>query len=129
MTKTRWITIGAAIWLFILTGSYLNNAVYGQGSSIKWNHADDYLLIAIPLVIVLLRYRVLAFHQRAQSIRAYRWIFLHIGSILIGLLALTSSFIGLIFNTKRMQVTSNPTNQSQDQRDPLGNDPQNPNFW
>lgn len=129
MTKQKWITSLTAIWLTILTGSFLHNALYSNRGTIDWNRFDEFAVIAIPLLIVLMRSKLLTLHRRANTFTAYRWIFLRTGMLFSGLLALASGLLGLIFSTKAVQVTSNPTNQSQDQKDPLGNDPQNPNFW
>jgi uncharacterized membrane protein YhdT len=129
MTKEKWITSLTAIWLAILAGSFLHNALYSNKGTTDWNRFDEFAVIAIPLLIVIMRSKLLTLHRRANTFTAYRWMFLRTGMLFTGLLALASGLLGLIFNTKVIQVTSNPTNQSQDQKDPLGNDPQNPNFW
>jgi hypothetical protein len=129
MTKQKWITSITAIWLTILTGSFLHNALYSNRGTTDWNRFDEFIVIAIPLLIVLMRSKLLTMHRRAKTFMAYRWMFLRIGMLVIGLMTLITGLFGLIFGTRAIQVTSNPTNQSQDQKDPLGNDPQNPNFW
>ncbi|NRP10931.1 hypothetical protein XMD579_002196 [Marinobacterium sp. xm-d-579] len=129
MTKQKWITSITSIWLTILTGSFLHNALFANTSTIDWNIFDEFIVIATPLLIVLMRSKLLTLHRRAKTFTVYRWIFLRTGMLVIGLVTLLAGLFGLIFSARAIQVTSNPTYHSQDQKDPLGNDSQNPNFW